>query len=345
MTLIPAAGEWHVDVRDAEGIAQVNDGVAKISIPLTVASVTPNKDINFNGGSILTITGNGFPTQTKQASVQLDDQTVCKVLTASATQITCKLSKFKSVDSAKDFKVMVTVNNIISETATIKQVAVVPGVVGVVPDTASPVLHTNLQITVAGGTLEEGKVTVDLVKPDDEEFRKPLYVTKIDKVNKIIHVKFGGAESGKYKLIVATEADGALSELDFEAVADVTSISPISGSASGGTLMTIKGRNFSTDPSDNAVKMGAAKCIVESSTPTEIKCRIEKTTQEELLSVKTLVFLKTSEEAPCSGPCDFTWYAPTAVVNSVASAYDAPTLSHKITMAGTGFGSAGPESA
>jgi len=136
-----------------------------------------------------------------------------------------------------------------------------------------------------------------------------------------------------------------LSELDFEAVSDVTSISPISGSASGGTLMTIKGRNFSTDPFDNPVKIGGAKCIVESSKKTEIKCRIEKTTQEELLSVKTLVFLKTSEEAKCSGPCDFTWYAPNAVVSSVASAYDAPSLSHKITMAGTGFGSAGKESA
>lgn len=228
-------------------------------------------------------------------------------MTASATQITCKLRKFKTVDSAKDFKVIVTTNSVVSDTATIKQVAVVPGVVGVVPDTASPVLHTSLDITVAGGTLEDGKVTVDLIKPDDEEFKKPIYVTKIDKVNKIIRVKFGGAESGKYKLVVSTEADGALSELDFEVVADVTSISPISGSASGGTLMTITGRNFSTDPIDNPVKFGAAKCLVESSTKTEIKCRIEKTTQEEQLSVKTLVFLKTSEEAKCSGPCDFTW--------------------------------------
>lgn len=46
--------------------------------------------------------------------------------------------------------------------------------------------------------------------------------------------------------------------------------------------MTIKGRNFSTDPLDNPVKVGSAKCIVESSKKTEIKCRIEKTTQEDL---------------------------------------------------------------
>lgn len=85
-------------------------------------------------------------------------------------------------------------------------------------------MHTKLTITVAGGTLELGKVTVDLVKPDDDDFKKPLYVTKVNPFNKTIQVKFGGAESGKYKLIVSTEADGQLKELDFEVVADVTSI-------------------------------------------------------------------------------------------------------------------------
>lgn len=83
-----------------------------------------------------------------------------------------------------------------------------PGTVGVVPNTASPVLHTWLKITVAGGTLVKDKVTVDLVKADDEDNKKPLYVAKVDPFKKEIRVKFGGALSGKYKLEVATEADG-----------------------------------------------------------------------------------------------------------------------------------------
>lgn len=66
MALTPAAGEWHVDVRDAEGRADTNAGLAKITIPLTVTSVTPNTGINFNGGSQLTITGTGFPTSITQ---------------------------------------------------------------------------------------------------------------------------------------------------------------------------------------------------------------------------------------------------------------------------------------
>jgi hypothetical protein len=162
---------------------------------------------------------------------------------------------------------------------------------------------------VAGGTLETGKVTVTLLKPDDEDFKKPLYVTKVDPFKKTIKVKFGGAESGKYKLVAATEKDGELSELDFEVVSDVTSVYPTSGSSSGGTLITIKGRNFSTDPLDNPVKVGNAKCIIESTKKTEIKCRIQKTVQEDLKTDKLIVFLKASEEAKCAN-CNFTWNAP-----------------------------------
>jgi len=195
-----------------------------------------------------------------------------------------------------------------------------------------------LKITVKGGTLEKGKVTVDLVKADDEDNKKPLYVTKVDAFKKEIRVKFGGAESGKYKLEVATEKDGNLSSLDFEVVADVASISPIAGSSAGGTLITIKGRNFSNDGADNAVKIGDVKCIVESSKKGEIKCRTEKTAMVDYESVKTLVFLKTSEEAKCSGPCVFTWNPPSAAVTSVDTKFDAASSSHKITVAGTGFG-------
>jgi len=114
MATKPTAGNWHVEVRDSEGRAKPNDGLAKISVPLVVASVSPNKDINFNGGTILTLTGTGFPDDIKKANVKLDDQTGCKVLTTSATKLTCKLWKFKSVNATKDFKVVVTVQKVIS---------------------------------------------------------------------------------------------------------------------------------------------------------------------------------------------------------------------------------------
>lgn len=207
----PTAGDWHVEVRDSEGRANPGS-VAKISIPLIVNSVSPKSNINYYGGTVLTIKGTGFPLQTWKAKVKLDDGTGCKVLTSTSTEITCKLWKFKTVDSVKSFKVGLTVHKKTSETATIKQIAAVPKSVGVVPNTASPVLHTNLVITVAGGTLVKDKVFVELVAADDEDNRKPLYVIKSDAFKQEIKVKFGGAISGLYKLVVSTEADGRLDD-------------------------------------------------------------------------------------------------------------------------------------
>jgi hypothetical protein len=42
----------------------------------------------------------------------------------------------------------------------------------------------------------------------------------------------------------------------------------------GGTLVTITGINFSTDPLDNPVKVGSNYCYVITSSPTQITCRI-----------------------------------------------------------------------
>jgi len=79
MAVKPIAGDWDVIVRDSEGKAKKDAGVAQISVPLTVSAVSPNKDINFNGGTILTLTGTGFPLLTKHAKVELDDATKCVV--------------------------------------------------------------------------------------------------------------------------------------------------------------------------------------------------------------------------------------------------------------------------
>lgn len=73
LAIKPVAGDWHVEVRDSEGRAKTDANLAKISVPLTVSAVSPNKDINFNGGTILTLTGTGFPTEVKKATVTLDD--------------------------------------------------------------------------------------------------------------------------------------------------------------------------------------------------------------------------------------------------------------------------------
>jgi hypothetical protein len=112
-----------------------------------------------------------------------------------------------------------------------------------------------------------------------------------------------------------------------QTIGEVTGISPLSGSASGGTLVTITGKHFSTDTiTDNNVTIGynGPDCLLESTSEFEIVCRIEETDQVVDEEVLVLVFLKLSEEAVCNvdGGCYFTWLTPkhevTALTHSVS---------------------------
>jgi len=63
--------------------------------------------------------------------------------------------------------------------------------------------------------------------------------------------------------------------------ASVTSYTPMSGSIYGGTLLTITGTNFGNEITDNPVQISSngginsKDCFVQSTSATEIKCRVE----------------------------------------------------------------------
>jgi len=64
----PMAGTWIPQVRTVNG--SIPNTGAPINIPLVVASVTPNLDINYLGGDTLTIVGSGFGIDLSKVSVQ-----------------------------------------------------------------------------------------------------------------------------------------------------------------------------------------------------------------------------------------------------------------------------------
>jgi hypothetical protein len=105
----------------------------------------------------------------------------------------------------------------------------------------------------------------------------PLYIKEVNSAARTVTVNFRGAPSGEYAILLNSKALGRLDNenllITTEAV--VTGISPTSGSALGGTVVTITGENFSSNPIDNPVMIGDAFCIVKSSSPNEIICEIE----------------------------------------------------------------------
>jgi hypothetical protein len=96
----------------------------------------------------------------------------------------------------------------------------------------------------------------------------------------------------------------------------------------GGTLVTITGENFSNNALDNPVMIGPALCLVETSTPQEIVCRIEHRPYTEDFSTgyplegPVSVFLKLGETAGCPNGCTFTFDEPSATVTGFTDTYD-----------------------
>lgn len=95
--------------------------------------------------------------------------------------------------------------------------------------------------------------------PDDwDPVEIPVAIVKADDAAKKIWCKFQGAWSGKYSILIKHKDtgifdDGGIHYLHVEAV--YTHITPNYGSIYGGTLVTIKGRNFGNMPTDNPVAL------------------------------------------------------------------------------------------
>lgn len=182
--------------------------------------------------------------------------------------------------------------------------------------------------------------TAILVSRDDPEFTRPLFVMSVDDSNKSLQIKFPGADSGNYNIFLVGEGVGRIDKepLALTVTSQVTSITPLTGSVLGGTMITIEGINFSDDALDNPVTVGGYWCYVQTSTPTQITCRIMETLAEEISTVQVLTFLRTSEEAVniCSNV--FEYSEPIASVTALTNAFDATTNTQVLTLEGTGFG-------
>jgi len=129
---------------------------------------------------------------------------------------------------------------------------------------------------------------------------RPLYVMAVNAVEKSFTVKFSGADSGVYYLACEGQGVGRIgfNTIDLNVESVVTAISPLQGSYLGGSLLTIDGINFSDQATtDNPVKVGKYWCLVESTSRTQIKCRVSNTIENQASQAEVIVFLRTSEEA------------------------------------------------
>ena len=250
-----------------------------VTVPLTVTKISPSTGLSSFGDNTITITGTGFPLSVVSDNTILltfADGATCIPSSVSSTSIVCLTSSFSA---ATTIALTVNVNSV---TDSSKSVGVTQGtytVNQITPARASPVLKTTLTLKVNGftGTLVKSDFTCRFVSTTNSSYIRPLNIIAVgnDVGNKYLQVKFGGALSGTFKLLVNSYLNGKFdaSTLTFEAIGIVTDYQPRKGSLYGGTIITITGYDFSTDITDNPVKIGNTECTVISSSINQIKCK------------------------------------------------------------------------
>lgn len=128
------------------------------------------------------------------------------------------------------------------------------------PSSVSPVLKTPIEIQIDTNfpyTLNKEDFSVNASSISNPEYIRYLNVIAVDDDAKTITVMFGGAESkyGPFKIWIRHSVTGLVesSGLELDVNTYVDSYSPTTGSIYGGTLLTITGRNFGTEITDNPV--------------------------------------------------------------------------------------------
>jgi len=151
--------------------------------------------------------------------------------------------------------------------------------------------------------------------------------------------------------LLYSESDGSRLDngsLEITTEAYITSISPLTGSVLGGTLVTITGENFSDVKTDNPVLVGDLLCEVESTSSTQIVCRIEKrdvtiVKEDEIIAQTPFngevdVFLKVAESADCRAEsCTFVYIEPPNSITKVSVTFDFTLGTHIVSVEGEGF--------
>ena len=164
----------------------------------------------------------------------------------------------------------------------------------------NPILPTLVKVKLAddypGDMNGAADFTARLIKKDaPNEAPRPLYVKSVDKDKKEVEIKFPGSMLGVYLIEIEGKGVGRIDKslLELSAVSHVDTITPMTGSYLGGTLVTITGTNFSTEKTDNPVKVGSNWCDILTTEATKITCRVRATSAKAAGTGLASVFLRT----------------------------------------------------
>lgn len=176
------------------------------------------------GGELVTISGAGFPDGIENGdniSVVFSDGTVCKVMSSTPNELTCKPEQFKTLVRRRELLSMSLDIDINGQAQSFPMVLNEGRLIleSISPPSASPIITQELTLQLSStydtSDMDDDTFYVGLVATDEANARpngdmvRWLNVVSYDKVLKTITVKYGGAYSGDYKILLESEIQGA----------------------------------------------------------------------------------------------------------------------------------------
>jgi hypothetical protein len=208
----------------------------------------------------------------------------------------------------------------------------------------------DLTVTIVPESLELSYLSVN------NDGIRELNVVAVDTVAKTVTVKYGGAYSGTYDILVESVANGNVdtAAVQLKVVFEITGISPRTGSIFGGSKITVTGGPFTSDLDETLVKVGYKwwegidhYCYVLSVTATEVTCRLPLDLNREAKSYEVIAFAATYEESNCemvdtdgAFDCFFTFLPAIdlpEVTGPPSAVFDTVSGEYTILITGTGF--------
>jgi hypothetical protein len=152
-----------------------------------------------------------------------------------------------------------------------------PIISSISPISSNPTIKTTITIQGSGFGSNQSAVEVFLANATGKIYQLKIITFS----NATIVAGLSGGEPGVFTVQVTIDGmgdsrPGSSGADQFAYSVSITSVSPSTGSYFGGTLLTIKGINFSPAYSDTLVYIGDTPnwfCTIESITTTQISCR------------------------------------------------------------------------
>lgn len=275
-----------------------------------VSAVSPSTG-STAGGTLLTISGKHFSEDESKVEVTVGDYP-CELDSVAYDSISCTTSA-QAIAGLDRLEVTVNGKTFTDTQGGLFQysASATPTLTGLDKNSVSPILKQELSISGSGFGSNAADVRVLLIPQSDEDL-DALECFKVAGQVSDSSVKclIPGGKSGTYGVEVFVEGRGASKAAPPGAntlVMEITHGPPSQnkGSTEGGHLLTITGKNFSSIPKDNQVVIGenSDACLIESASPSEIKCRTQKPKEALSGNQKVYVFGRIQEQSRCTGNC------------------------------------------